>query len=122
MPSVNLETFTPDNLIAQGNPGTVDEPITLESGQNLTRGTLLGKITASGKYKISATGAGDGSETPSAILTSDTDASAGDKKTSAYVAGVFNQNALTFGSGHTASSVKDGLRDLGIFLKDSVQN
>lgn len=53
---------------------------TLISGQNLGAGTVLGKITASGKYTILAPAAGDGSQTADAILVDAVDASGGDKK------------------------------------------
>ncbi len=110
------EVFTPDSLIA-GNFPVVSEAITLITGQNLTRGALLGKITASGKYNLSLSAAVDGSETPVAILAKDTDATAADVETVAYEAGEFNDNAITFGTAHTAASVKAGLRDLNIYLK-----
>ncbi len=81
---------------------------------------MLGKVTASGKYRLSLSGSVDGSETPVAILAEDTDASAADKEGLIYEAGVFNERKLTIGTGHTLASIRDGLRDLGIHLKDSV--
>ena len=117
------DAFSPDNLIAGLDPDIVTDKGILLSGQNLVRGTLLGKITVSGKLQISAVGAADGSETPYAILAEDTDASAGDAAdTLVYLAGAFNHNAMTFGTGHTAASTKDGLRALGIILQDAVAN
>ena len=55
------------------------EKVTLITGQNLLSGTVLGKITASGKYTQHNTGAADGSQTAVAILRSDIDATAADK-------------------------------------------
>jgi hypothetical protein len=52
---------------------------TLISGQNLIVGTVLGKITASGKYTLHNNAATDGSEIASAILRNSTDASTADK-------------------------------------------
>lgn len=52
---------------------------TLISGQNQVAGTVLGRITASGKYTIVAPGAADGSEVASAVLFAGVDASAADK-------------------------------------------
>lgn len=50
------------------------------SGQNVRIGAVLGRITASGKWTLSAPGASDGSQTPAGILVhEDVDASAGDK-------------------------------------------
>lgn len=74
----------------------------------------------SGKYKLAATAAVDGSAIPVAILAEDTDASAGDKVTPAYMGGVFDENALTYGTGHTAATVREALRDVGIKLQPSI--
>lgn len=114
-PKFITESYTPDRLHAGDFPiRTLD--VTIASGQNLTRGALLGKITASGKYVLSLAAAADGSEVPSAILAEDVDASAGDKQGIVYVSGDFNENAITYGTGHTADSVRAGLRDLNIYL------
>lgn len=113
-----LGTVTPDNLINGAIP-IATRGGTLISGQNLSRGALLGIITASGKYTLSLSAAGDGSQTPVAILAEDKDASGGDEETLVYEKGQFNESAMTFGTGHTADSVRDGLRDKGIFMKDA---
>ena len=109
-----------DNLLAGDFP-IVTESITLVSGENRTRGALLGKVTASGKYKLSLSAAVDGSQTPVAILGRDTDASAADVVTVGYFSGEFNQNELTYGTGHTAATVKANLQARSIFLKDTIQ-
>ena len=76
-----LETNSYDNLIAGSVPISTDRE-TLLSGQNLERGALLGKITASGasqgKLKQCDSSAVEGSQTPYAILMEDTDASLAD--------------------------------------------
>jgi hypothetical protein len=111
-----------DNLAAGEYP-RVTEEITVVAGQNLTRGAVLGKITASGKWRLSVTPAAvgnEGSETPRAILVQDTDASAADKEAAAYRTGEFNQAAITLGAGHTVDSVREGLADVGIFLKSNL--
>ena len=113
----NYDPLAHDTLIAGHNQKPITRDVTIVSGQTLVRGALLGKITASGKYNLSLVGAGDGSEVPVAILVVDTDASAGDLAAPIYEAGEFNEAAITFGTGHTVASVRDGLRDLGIHLK-----
>lgn len=117
--STTLGTFTADNLIAGDYPLKAVE-ITVISGQNISRGDVLGKITASGKYNLSLSGASDGSQTPDVIAAEDIDASAGDKTSLAYIKGEFNQNFITLGTAHTVASVKDGLKDKGIILRDSI--
>lgn len=109
-----------DNLIAGDQVGLISQKITLLSGQNLVRGTVLGKVTASGKYVKSLSAAVDGSQVPDLILVENKDASAGDKETLAYEAGIFNERALTLGTAHTIASIREGLRVKGIHLKDSV--
>lgn len=56
------------------------DTVTLISGQNLTAGTVLGVITASGKYTLHNNAASDGSEAAAAVLVADSDASGGDLK------------------------------------------
>ncbi len=115
-------SFAPDNLIAGDQINPITKSVTLVSGQNIVRGTVLGIITSGGKYTTSLSAGSNGSQTPKAIAAEDVDASAGDKTTLVYIAGVFNQNELTLGTAHTIASVTEGLRDNGIFLKDSVPN
>jgi len=108
-----------DALVVAGDD-LMTRQITLVSGQNLKRGALLGRITATGKYTLSLSASSDGSQTPAAILAEDTDASGGDKLTPAYFGGVFDENAIIYGTGHTKSSVREALRDVGIKLQPSI--
>jgi hypothetical protein len=73
-----------------------------------------------GKYKLAAAAAADGSQGACAILVRDTDASAGDKKASVYITGEFAKNKLVFGVGHTAVTVEASLKALNIYLRDVV--
>lgn len=113
-------TFTPDRLVAGNADELLGRKITVILGQNLVRGTVLGKITASSKYNKSLAAETDGSEVPDLILAEDCDASLADKPAIAYERGDFIQEALTIGTGHTAASIKEGLRLKGIFLISSV--
>lgn len=113
--SFSSTSLTPDRLIAGAQVGVITRKITLLSGQNLVRGAVLGKNGAA-KYLLSLSAAGDGSQTPDLILAEDCDASGGDKEALAYEAGVFNVNALTIGTAHTAASIQEGLRAKGIHL------
>lgn len=89
-------TFTPDELIAGGiTPPSLK--VTVLTGQNLVRGSVLGKITASGKYILSLSGAVDGSEVPDVILAHDVDATAADQEAMAYTGGIFNADSVTWG-------------------------
>lgn len=116
-----METFTPDDLIAGDYP-VVTDIVTILTGQNLVRGTLLGKITASGKFIKcdSAVNPADGSEAPQVILGEDCDATAGDKEAVVFLSGAFNQSKVTFGGTDTAATHRAALRNLNIYLKSSV--
>lgn len=74
----------------------------------------------SGKLKMSAAAADDGSQIPYGILVDAVDASAADTTCGVYTRGEFNSNGMTFGAGHTAASVAAGLRSKGIVIKTAV--
>lgn len=111
-------TFTPDKLIVGG--ALRSRKVTIAAGADLVRGSVLGRITASGKYSLSAAAAEDGSEEPVAILLADTRAAEGDVEALIYETGDFNEQALTFGAGHDADSVRDALHVRGIYLHHTV--
>lgn len=113
-------TYAPDALIAGNAHLLVGRTVTIIAGQNLTRGAVLGKITASGKYNLSLSAAVDGSQTPDLVLAEDCDATAADTQALAYERGDFNANALTLGTAHTVASIRDGLRAKGITILPAV--
>jgi hypothetical protein len=108
--------YAPDNLIAGEYP-RIQRVVTIATPAALTKGAVLGKITASGKYTLSASAASDGSEVPDAILAEDADATDADVQAVAYFAGEFNEDALTLGAGHTVAGIRAGLRDKNIYLR-----
>lgn len=112
----NQDSYTPDRLFA-GELPRESVKRTLLSGQNVVRGAVLGRVTASGKYVLSLSAAVDGSEVPDAIAAEDADATGGDVDVLIYRSGEFNEAALTIGTGHTAASISQGLRERGVFLK-----
>ena len=113
------ETYTPDNLIAGDYPLVTGEAV-IESGQNLSRGALLGKVAATDKFKLCDSAAADGSENPQGILAEDIDASAADQISTYYLAGEFNEAAIIFGGSDDADTHRAVLRDLNIYLKAAV--
>lgn len=119
LPFFSSEEYAPDALHAGDFPIRTWD-VTLASGQNLTRGALLGKITSGGKYTLSLSAASDGSQTPDAILAEDCDASGGDKQAIVYISGDFNEDQIHYGASHTAASVRAGLRAKNIYLHPSV--
>jgi hypothetical protein len=97
------ETFTPDGLIAGDYP-IQTEAGTLITGQNLARGTVVGKITASGKFTTALSASSDGSQAVYGILADSVDATSADKACVVYISGEFNTNAMTFGTGITIAA------------------
>jgi len=117
-PSFSSTSYSPDQLIAGGFP-LITEMAVLDTGV-VVRGHVLGKVTATGKLIISLAAAGDGSQTPYAIALEGADATGGDKNIVVALSGEFNEDKLTLGAGHTLASIRDGLRDKGIYLKAPV--
>jgi len=114
-----MSEYIPDNLIAGDYPLKA-KSITVASGAVLTRGAVLGEVTASNKFILSASAATDGSENPKVILAEDIDATAGDMVATAYVTGEFAEESLEIGTGHTADSIRNPLHLRGIIIRKTV--
>ncbi|MBK8908485.1 MAG: head decoration protein [Rhodospirillales bacterium] len=70
--------YTAEFLVSEANGARSRDVVTIASGEVLEPGTVLGKVTASGKYvELNPAGA-DGSEAAAAILYEGVDATAGD--------------------------------------------
>jgi hypothetical protein len=106
------------------------DQVTLASGSNAAgavtkSGTVLGKVTATGKYvphTLAATG-GAGSATVAGILLNDIDASVADKRAVIISRdAIVMQYALTYGADVTTSgnraTVNTGLNALGIVVRE----
>lgn len=114
-------TYEFDNLFAGGTMPVVVGSVTLKMGQSYLRGTVLGYIDAEHKAKIVDSTKTDGTQRPYAILADNVDATAEDKKVTVYFSGEFNEAALAFGGTDNAAKHKRVLRELGIYLKNTVQ-
>ena len=81
--STDLQAKLPGGvLLAQGN-GVI------------AKGTVLGKVTATGKYIPYVSTASDGSQTAVCILDNDQDTTNSDVGASAWISGIFNSSVLT---------------------------
>ena len=76
-----------DVLKYELNPNYTRETVTLLSGTNYPVGAVLGRITASGKMKLSTSAGSDGAQNATAVLLYATDASAADQKAVVIVRG-----------------------------------
>jgi len=115
----NEATTTRSQLIAGDFPVTTEARV-IATGQQLTIGAVLGRVTASGEMVLSTAGANDGSEVPEAILSENVDTSEGAETHPVFLTGSFNERALIFGAGHTVESTRQGLREKNIFMNDTV--
>lgn len=66
---------TGDLLKYEVNPNFTRETVTLLAGTAYPVGAVLGRITASGKYKLATSGGSDGAQTAAAVLLYAVDAS-----------------------------------------------
>jgi hypothetical protein len=82
MPVLTMAPTLGDLLKYELNANYSRETVTLKAGTNYALGSVLGRITASGKYRLSpaaVVGGDEGAETAAAILIEAVDASGGDK-------------------------------------------
>lgn len=80
--------------------------------------TVLGLITATGKYVPCDLGASDGSEVPARILCYAVDATSGDITAQMYTSGCFNIDALVWDASFTTDALKLSAFTTGpIFVK-----
>jgi Bacteriophage lambda head decoration protein D len=85
MPVLNEGRYAGEFLVSEGNGRISREIITVLSGETLEPAAVLGKVTASGKYKALDPAAADGSQSAAGILYDAVDASAADAEAVAVV-------------------------------------
>ena len=87
-----------DVLKYELNPNFTRETITLLAGTAYPVGAVLGRITASGKYKLATSGGSDGAQNAAAVLLYATDATAADQEAVVMVRGpaIVSKAALVF--------------------------
>lgn len=117
--------FALGDVVMAGGAGAFDNDVKFAVADGATDfivgdGFDITVAAGSSKYIKSLSAAVDGSQAPAVLLSEDCDASAGDKVTVAYFKGTFNENAITYGTGHTAASVREELRDIGISLQPTI--
>lgn len=115
-----------DDLIGSNAANILARKYTLLAQYSVVRGEVVGVITATGKVRPSLSASSDGSQTPFGIaaedITADDESPQADKQVNVYVRGSFNENALTLGASHTVASIREGLRDKGIYLETPVKS
>ncbi len=128
MPTLTMAPTLGDLLKYELNGNYSRETVTLKSGTNYALGSVLGKITASGKYRLSpaAQVVGDeGAETAVAVLIEAIDATAADKTGLVVARGpaIVSKAALVFDASvddNTKKAAKDAqLSADGIVPRDT---
>lgn len=109
-----------DNLFAGSVSDIVTDVRNLEAGQVVTRGTVLGEITATGCMCIVNSANTDGSNKLYAIAADGVDATLGIQPVPIYITGEFNKNALVFGGTDTSATHLDYAKQIGIYFKSNV--
>lgn len=113
---------TAEFVLSEANGDRSRENVVVVSGQNLTAGAVVGKITASGKYKEYNPGNADGSQTAVGVLYASTDATSADAKGVIYARDCEVRKAdLVWFTGATAPQQATGitaLAALGILARD----
>jgi len=114
-----MTTFTQDPLagefiLSEANGQLSREAVTIESGQELKAGHVLGQVTSSGKYKEYNPSNADGSETAVAICYSQVDSSGGDVDGHPIVARLseVNEQRLVWFSGASQAQKDTGKGEL----------
>ncbi|MGE4402842.1 MAG: head decoration protein [Desulfobulbus sp.] len=92
---VTEATLTMPALLASDTFGPVLIPQTIAAGADLAKGTILGRITASGKLVAAAAASSDGSQTPVAVLMEDAAAASADVSATVGFAGVYVEASMT---------------------------
>ncbi len=123
--SMSYPSYDPTALFAGDFPVRA-QVLTVATGQNaagtcLPRGTLLGRVTASGKYIVSVATAADGSQLPEnlRVLAADTDTSAADVLTPLYRTGEFAYEEMTVDTSWTLAALQTAtdVANGGLFIR-----
>ena len=114
-----------DVLKYELNPNFTRETVTLLAGTAYPVGAVLGRITASGKYKLATSGGTDGAQTAAAVLLYASDATDGDVNAVVLLRGpaILSKSALVFDASvddAAKTTTKHGqLISLGIIPRDT---
>lgn len=119
LPGAYDYVYSPDQLIA-GNLKIVTDTATITGAAALKRGAVLGKVTATGAYRLAVGTAGDGSQAPCAVLADDADATAADVTAGVILMAEVNANRLIIDPSLTLAAVKAAFRSLGLFVKSAL--
>ena len=125
MPVLTQPPTMGDVLKYEVNPNYTRETVPLLAGMAYPVGSVLGRITASGKYKLGTSGGSDGAQTAGAVLLYAVDATPGDAVGVVLVRGpaIVSRAALAYdGTVDDAAKITtkiSQLAALGIIARDT---
>ena len=122
IPGMRQTAFVPVKLIA-GNLKIVTDRVTFaQTSTPLLRGTLVGRIDATGLCVPCVATASDGSQNPVGVVVHNIDASAGNTDGQLYVMGEFNSRYMTIDQSWQDDALRAACRKAHLFIKDSLSN
>ena len=126
MPTVFTEAMNLGDLLKFEAPNLYSrDRVTLAAGQNLPLGTVLGIVTASGKYKQIDPSAEDGSQVAAGVLLQTCDATLADRDNGLVVArhAIVSDHVLQWPEAITAAEKASAiaqLKALGVLVRQGV--
>ncbi len=126
MPTVFTEAMNLGDLLKFEAPNLYSrDRVTVASGQNLPLGTVLGIVTASGKYKQIDPSAEDGTQVAAGVLLQNCDATLADRDNGLVVArhALVSDHALRWPEAITAAEKASAiaqLKALGVLVRQGV--
>lgn len=113
------ESFAFENLIAGCQKDFVQRPGIVRMGEAFSRGTLLGRLTATGKWQVidedNVANCNDFGIAVEAV-----DSTAAEVPTTIFVEGEFNEHAVIFSYADTPDDWRELLTPHGIYLRKSL--
>lgn len=110
---VTENTLDDKAYVASSKYGPALKEETILTGADLVKGTILGRVTASGKMKAYAAGNADGSENPTSVLMEDAAAAAADVQAVVGYAGMYVEANMT----GLDAAAKTALEARGVYFK-----
>jgi hypothetical protein len=98
---MDLEAYINED-ISSGSDAIATTSVTILSGQDLVAHTVLGQITASGKFIECKTNASDGSQTAKYLTAQAIDSTGGDVQAQVYKSGTFDPEMVLFDASFSA--------------------
>ena len=126
MPTVFTEAMNLGDLLKFEAPNLYSrDRVTVASGQNLPLGTVLGIVTASGKYKQIDPSAEDGTQVAAGVLLQNCDATLADRDNGLVVArhAIVSDHALAWPAAITSAEQLAAiaqLKALGVLVRQGV--